>query len=111
MSLYEYSLHVVREEARGNLLEDALTYDVVRVDAGQEAERVKDGSCVSGQVRCAFSVSRMGDQSPSPLQILDVSPDEKPFEALLQQRPDEFKKWMWQIAETLDPVYFFMPGG
>src|SRR6266496_3348872 len=110
MSLYDYSLYVVREAGRGDLFADAVANGVVRVDADL-GDGVKDGTCISGRVGCAFGHWRNESEPVTPIDILEIGLDDRGLEALLRDSPDEFLTWLWQIATRLQPAYIFMPGG
>jgi hypothetical protein len=109
VALYEYTLYVVREHARGDLLEDAISREIVSVQGNRESGDDVDGTCLGGRVRCSVSHGRV--PASSALELLTILLDNQSFQRLLDQTPDDLIPWLWQIAETLDPACFFMPGG
>jgi hypothetical protein len=109
VALYEYTLYVVREQSRGDLLEDAISREIVSVQRDRSSGDDLEGTCLGGRVGCSLSRGRvLADPS---LELLSILLDNHSFERLLDQAPDELIPWLWQIAENLDPACFFMPGG
>src|SRR5882672_10579103 len=109
MALYEYDLYIVREQSRGDLLADAISRGVLRVDGDPSSGKDLDGSCFGGRVPCI--VRRVQLASDPSLELLNVPLDNDAFVAFLQQTPNELVPALWHIADALDPAYVFMPGG
>jgi hypothetical protein len=111
MSLYEYTLHVVREPARGELLADAIAGGIVRIDSGPAEAGYFEGSCLRGRVETLVSGGRNEVDPSIPLDILTLSIDGRSFERALLEEPEDFVSWLWHLAESLAPACFFMTGG
>ena len=109
MSLYDYTMYVVREAARGSLFADAQQHAIVRVDASGPGDR--EGTCIDGRVRCIVRQSTNTVAPSLPLEVMTLALDDRTLEATLAGDLHEFLSWLWKIADVLQPACFFMTGG
>jgi hypothetical protein len=98
MSLYTYSLFLLREPARGSFVDDLQRAGLIRT-APDEIEFLG--------LRCTPSAGQGVDGIP----VIELAPNDNEFERFLAERGHEFVSWLWSAMEQAGLLYAFIPGG
>lgn len=98
MALYSYSLFLLRETARGALVDDLVRAGLATADGG-ELEFLG--------MRCTPSVAAR----PEGITVVELAPGDDAFERVLRERGHELVAWLWRASEACGVLYAFIPGG
>lgn len=97
MGLYTHSLYLLREAARGSLVDDLRAAGLVAADDGASELPGILGTPSEGTVDA--------------LTLVEFAPEDGRFDEFLRVRGDELVSWLWTAFEKADVLYAFVPGG